>query len=126
MSGVTEFPTAGTVVPIESKGVTTMARWLIACVALVVAPVILLATPELGDRAGTAALTIVATLVLASILALCSCAVVFGVSGPAVLSEPSDEDRHRRGAFRRQYAPGTPGRPGWPRAPGRRLVGLSR
>lgn len=103
-----------------------MARWLIAGVALMVAPVILFATPQLGDRAGSAAVTIVATLVLSSILALCRYAAVLAAPGPAVLSEPSDEDRHRRGAFRRQYAPGTPGRPGRPRAPSHRLVGLAR
>lgn len=82
--------------------------------------------PRFSDRAGTAAVTIVATLVFASILGLCSCADVFGASVRAFLSELSDEDQHRRGAFRRQYAPGTPGRPGWPRAPGRHLVGLAR
>lgn len=103
-----------------------MTRWLIACIASIVAPALLLATPGLSDHAGTAAVTIVATLVFASILALCSCADVFGASGPAFLAEPSDEDQHRRGVFRRQYAPGTPGRPGWPRAPGHRLVGLAR
>lgn len=117
---------AGTVLSRETKGVVTMTRWLIACVASLVAPALLLATPGLGDHAGTAAVTIVTTLVFASVLALCSCADAFGASATAFLAEPNDEDQHRRGAFRRQYAPGTPGRPGRPRAPGHRVVGLAR
>ncbi|MFC9514539.1 DUF6412 domain-containing protein [Nocardiaceae bacterium NPDC056970] len=55
-------------------------------------------------------------------------ALIFAVTGHGALSQlhrvaapavgPPHEERHLRGAFRRQSAPNTPGRPRRPRAPG--------
>ncbi|OQQ38796.1 hypothetical protein A6409_02685 [Prescottella equi] len=59
-------------------------------------------------------------------------ALIFAVSGDGALSQlhrlaapsagPPREERHLRGAFRRQSAPNTPGRPRRPRAPGQALA----
>lgn len=97
-------------------------RWAIAGLAAVLLPALFFAIPASGDGAATAAVAVVAALVLASVVALYSCAHALVDWRASISTGPSEEDRRRHGAFRRQCAPGVPGRPGRPRAPGLALA----
>lgn len=91
---------------------------LLSFSVLVVAPVLLLAAPRLGDAGvAVAAVALVAAAVVGSLIVLGPQTAPPVTLSPGARSRFGAEHQHRRGAFRRQEAPDTPGRPRQPRAP---------
>ena len=65
----------------------------------------------------------VGAVAIVAIVAIATCSVLPALCPPPISSSrPPGEERRLRGAFRRQSAPNTPGRPRRPRAPGRVLL----
>ena len=111
-------PIARAVAGLARSGVRTLMRWAIAGLSLVLLPTLLFAAPGWSDGAASAAVAILAALVLASVVALYSGAHALTDWGASAATGPNEEDRRRHGTLRRQCAPGVPGRPARPRAPG--------
>ncbi|WP_306363637.1 DUF6412 domain-containing protein [Nocardia sp. CC227C] len=85
--------------------------------AWVTVSILVVTATLVGD--GTAAV-VGAGIAIAVVLSAVACGSRIGLSSRAVrFPGEIGVDRHRRGAFRRQSAPDTPGRPRRPRAPGR-------
>ncbi|GAB2629799.1 DUF6412 domain-containing protein [Prescottella soli] len=81
---------------------------------------LVIATTSAGDGPAAIAGTAVAIAVILAVGGGGSLSQLHLLTAPAV--GPPREERHLRGAFRRQSAPNTPGRPRRPRAPGQVLT----